>query len=284
MTDPWEASGSVHPVDLIDASLELHWATQFLAAAGQTFGEAQPDDSHRAMEWDADQRAFVGTPFTGPYPFRVGLRPEDLTLLLLDRTEEALGSFPLIGKTREEGYEWLSLGLAMYMGGLPATIERPEFDIPDHPVQGRTRFSTDHDAEHRALAGLYGGGAALLNEFVAGHDNASRVLCWPHHFDIATLITLDVDADGAASKTIGVGLAPRGGGCESWYWYVTPWPYPDPSTLPDLTGKAEWNTEGWTGAVLAGRDMAKLDGKSRAQTIRAFLAEATEVAQTVLGR
>ncbi|MCH7531340.1 MAG: hypothetical protein IIB36_06180 [Gemmatimonadetes bacterium] len=106
-SDAWTRLGAVAPADLTNATLELHWAAQFIAAAGQSFAEPREDDSHRAMTWDASRREFMGEPFAGAYPFRVGLRPADLTLLLLDQTDEPLGSLPLAGKTREEGHEWL---------------------------------------------------------------------------------------------------------------------------------------------------------------------------------
>jgi len=281
-TDPWKTSTSLAPEKLIEPSLELHWAAQFLASVGQTFAEPSDDDSHRAMEWDPQRRAFVSSPFAGAYPFRVGLRPEDLTLLLLDRTPEALGSLPLAGKTRDEGYEWLSLGLATYMGGAPPIIERPEFDIPEHPVGDRTPFSSAYTDEHRALAALYGGSSEILGELVAGRDDAAPIRCWPHHFDLATLLTVATDADGSATSTVGVGLAPMGGGYESWYWYVTPWPYPDPSALPELTGAGAWHTEGWTGAVLTGEEIVKLDEAARRQAVQSFVKEAVETATRAL--
>ena len=62
------------PADLVEATLELHWAAQYIASAGQTFSEQRPDDSHRAMTWDAKMRAFVGEPFAGAYPFRYAPR------------------------------------------------------------------------------------------------------------------------------------------------------------------------------------------------------------------
>lgn len=284
MTDTWKTSTSVTPAKLIDASLELHWATQFLASVGQTFAEAQDDDSHRAMEWDPGRQAFVSAPIAGPYPIRVGLRPEDLTLLLLDRTSEALGSLPLAGKTRDEGYEWLTLALASYMGGAPAVIERPEYEIPEHPVGERTPFSARYQKEHRALAALYGGAAEILEELVKGRDDAAPVRCWPHHFDLATLITIASDSDGTATSTVGVGLAPMGGGYESWYWYVTPWPYPDPSALPELSGSGVWHTEGWTGAVLTGEEVLKLEEADRARAVASFVAEALDAATAALTR
>jgi hypothetical protein len=282
MTDPWQVGVSVAPARLIDASLELHWAAQFIASAGQTFAAVRDDDSHRAMEWDAELRSFVGVSFEGSYPFRVGLRPEDLTLLLLDRTGDTLGSLPLAGKTRDEGYDWLSVGVATYMGGAGAIIERPEYDMPEHPVRGRAPFSTGYETEHQALAALYGGAAAMLEEVTSGRDDASPIRCWPHHFDIATLMTIGADENGSATSTVGAGLAPMGGGYESWYLYVTPWPYPDASALPELAGHGAWHTDGWTGAVLTGEKIIELDAASRAEAIRSFLEESVATATAAL--
>ena len=92
--DAWTGLGLLAPADLKDAALQLHWAVQYLAAAGQTFSEPQPNDSHRTATWNAERREFVSAQFAGPYPFRVALRPADLTLQLLDRTTEPLGTFP----------------------------------------------------------------------------------------------------------------------------------------------------------------------------------------------
>lgn len=267
----WKTLGSCSPNDLVDASLELHWAVQLVAAAGQTFAEKRDDDSHRAMTWDTTHKAFVGAPFAGPYPFRVGLRPEDLTLLLLDRTEEALGALPLPGKSIEEGYEWLRVGLATYMGGAPALIERPEYDMPEHPVGVGARFSTRYGDELSALSALFATASSLLEELISTRPDASPVRCWPHHFDLATLLTVETDDDGKASKTVGVGLAPTGGGYDAWYWYVTPWPYPEIEALPELSGPGAWHTEGWTGAVLPGDLVVAAEDASREAVVRNFL-------------
>lgn len=275
--DRWETIGRVGPEELVDSSLELHWAVQYVAAMGQTFAEERGDDSHRAMTWDAAGRMFVSVPFAGAYPFRVALRPEDLTLLLLDRTDEALGTFPLAGKMREEGFEWLSLGMATYLGGSPPKIERPDWTMPDHAVRSEEAFSTSNDADRKALAALYSTAAEVIEEMITGRDDSSTVRCWPHHFDIATLLTLAKNDSGNPAKTVGIGLAPMGGGYDSWYWYVSPWPYPDSSKLPALNS-GEWQTAGWTGAVLIGESVASQTGSARESAVRSFLRGAIDAA------
>jgi hypothetical protein len=269
--DAWTILGNVAPADLSDATLELHWAVQYIPSAGQTFVEPRPDDSHRAMTWDAGLRAFVGESFAGAYPFRVAVRPEDLSLELIDRTGAALGTLPLAGKRRDEGYDWLSLGLANYMGGTQPEIERPEYELPPHPVADDAPFSDGRESERAVLAAVYGSAAELLGDVVAAHEGAAPVRCWPHHFDIATLITLTPADDAHEARTVGVGLAPMGGGYDSWYWYVTPWPYPEPEALPKLDGPGHWHTDGWVGAVLTGEEIVAAEPAAREGMVRGFL-------------
>ncbi len=278
----WKDLGAVSPSHLVDTALQLHWAAQLVAAAGQTFAEPEADDSHRAMTWDAEHRWFVGAPFAGPYPFRAALRPDDLNFMLLDRVDDVLGTLPLVGTSIEEAYEWVSLGMATYMGTTPPRIERPEFALPEHPVQSGARFSGGEPAARLAFSALYASAAGLLEEIASNRDDASPVRCWPHHFDLATLLTLERAGDGTASRTIGVGLAPNGGGYDSWYWYVSPWPWPDASALPAL-GHGSWHTEGWTGAVLNGEAVFALPEDERSEVVRAFLHEATASATEALG-
>lgn len=279
---PWTGIDRVRPEELGDPVLQLHWAAQLLASAGQTFAEPVADDSHRAMRWSDRHSAFVSVDFAGPYPFRLALRPRDLTVLLLDRTEQTLGAFPLHGRSRAESYEWLSLAMATYLGGPPPYIERPEYDLPAHPVQKDETFAVDDDAL-ATLESLYSGASELLAEITAERTDASTIRCWPHHFDIATVVTVTPAEDDRPARTVGAGLAPQGGGYQSWYWYVTPWPYPDPGDLPELDGPGSWHTEGWTGAVLPGAVVIATPGEGRRALVRTFLDQAIDVCRTLVG-
>jgi len=278
----WAALGVFEPLDLVDATAELHWAIQLLASAGQTFAEPSGDDRHRAVVWAAELSAFVGAPFAAAYPLRVAIRPADLTLLILDRTGEAVAVLPLPGESLDEAHEWIGLAAATYLGGAPPLLERPEYDMPVHPLQNGARFSTAIRPELGALAALYGSAAEMIETVVSERSDASDILCWPHHFDIASLLTVQRDQDGEATKTIGVGLAPAGAGISTWYWYVSPWPAPDPAALPPLD-VGGWSAGEWTGAVLEGEAVTALPPAERAEAVRAFLRSAIEASFTALG-
>jgi len=278
----WHRLGDVTADDLADALHETHWALQLVAAAGQNFVSARDDDSHRTATWDARRGALVGEPFDGAYPFRVGLRLDDLSLHMFDRTDESLAVLPLAGQTLEDAYAWLAAGVGSYSGSLPV-LDRPEYDMPDHPVGAGRPFANDRDAARRTIAALYETSAQALAELVDQKEGAAEVRCWPHHFDIATLVPVGQTDDGAA-QTIGVGMSPFGGGYESWYWYVSPYPFPAAEDLPELDGPGNWHTDGWTGAALTFEEVVRADAAFRPPLVRGFIERAWAGSLTALGR
>ncbi len=282
--ESWTRATASPAAGLVDTTLQLHWAIQFLAAAGQTFASRRDDNRHRSMKWDTGLHAFVGEPFATGYPFRVALRPEDLTLMLVDRTGGELGTLPLGGKRREEGFEWISLGIATYTGGPPPRIECPDYEMPDHAVSRSAPFSADREAELRSLGALFGAATEILGEIAGGLDNASEVRCCPHLFDITTVVTIEPDADASPPKTVRAGFAPMGGGHDRWHFFVSPRPYPDQNFLPDLSGAGSWAPRGWPGAVLTAEEVVALSGGSRHEVVSEFMRESIEAATAALSR
>lgn len=212
---------------------ELHWASQIVSAAGHTLLEKKSDDSHANLGWDARARALVGHPMSGR---RAGLRIEDGTLVVVDEASREIASKALAGETLASSLAWLA-------SVLDATeLRRPEHELPSHPVGTGAAFTTKGDA---SLASRFALAAEVLGAIATRETNASAVRCWPHHFDIATLISL------GSERTIGVGLSPGDASYAEPYWYVTPWPYPK-GDLPALA-HGTWHREGWTGAVLLAR-------------------------------
>lgn len=255
----WLRTGSMDPHTLADARLQLHWAAQAVAGVGRTVNVPRADDSHTSFTWSDAHQALLQEPVDG---ITCGLRLHDLTIIVIDA---ALRELPMRGRTLDEGFAFLESQF-----GKP--LKRPDVDLPDHAVARGTRF--DADAGHlEELARYYGDAAHLLDEIARSNPKAGPVRCWPHHFDIATLITLSGHGDEA--HTVGVGLSPGDGGSPEPYYYVTPWPYPDASRLAKLS-IGSWNTVGWTGAVLPASRFAEVEQQE--ELVRAFLREAMTVA------
>jgi hypothetical protein len=204
---------------LTDARLQLHWAAQIAAGVGRTLLPPREDDSHTAFTF-ADGVLLQGE-VNG---VRAGLRLRDLTLVC--GSEE----LPLRGRTLHDGFAFLSSRFGH-------TLRRPEVELPDHPVAHGAAFDADVES-CQTLGELYAIADSLLRAF-----DGSPVLCWPHHFDIATLLTV------REGTTIGAGLSPGDASYPEPYWYVTPYPYPAVSALPPLT-RGSWHTAEWVGAVL----------------------------------
>jgi hypothetical protein len=207
---------------------ELHWAAQLASAPGNTLLEAKPDASHTNLGWDRTARALAGHAVGDR---RAALRLEDATLLVLEDTSNVIAKKPLAGETLASALTWLGI----YFDA--QTLRRPDHELPAHPVASGAAFTTAGSPD---LARLY----ALADEVISAI--ATPVRCWPHHFDIAALVSL------GGERTVGIGLSPGDGSYAEPYWYVTPWPYPKGDLPPLAHGR--WHREGWTGAVLLARE------------------------------
>jgi hypothetical protein len=258
-----------------------------IAAAGETFLPHVPDTSHTAMSWDAPLGALAGLPIPGPEPCRVSLRVRDLVLLLVDAGGRTPAREALAGGTLADASAWVARAIGVHTRGRTSrALVHPGFALPEHPLAAGGRF----EAEPGALAELarwYANADRELRAFASRTPGAGPVLCWPHHFDLATLVVLEVDAAGEASRTLGAGLSPGDESIAEPYWYVNHWDAArdaesEPGKLPALAA-GEWFTDGFTGAVLRGSELVAA-GPAPAQqaTLRAYLASAVEASRRLL--
>ncbi len=250
---------------LRDARLQVHYAAQLAAAPGKALAEPEPDYGHTALLWLAEAAALAGPPVAGR---RAAIRPEDLTLLVLHGDGEETDARPLAGCDLAGGLEWLA---DRFHGELGPVRQ----DIPHHPVAGGAPFSPSDPAPYAEIAALFAGTAGLLDARPGG-----PVRCWPHHFDIARLHVLDLGADPEEARSVGYGMTPGDEQYPDPYWYVTPWPYPDPAALDDLPA-GRWHTDGWVGAVLPAAEV--VPATDQRALVEAFYAAAGAAARSALG-
>lgn len=279
----WDFRAALPPPGFAGARVAAHWSAQIVAAAGWTLATPRPDHSHGALEWVEPEGALLGVEVErGGRTARAGLRVRDLTLFALSTDSAVREELPLAGQTLDTGLTWLGGALARILGLDLPRLERPRHELPADPIGDGAPFGRPEIAALEELAAWFSSADRVLRAIAASTPGASPVRCWPHHFDIATLIRLDgADAPMETARSIGVGLSPGDGSYAEPYWYVTPWPTPARGETAQLP-RGHWHTQGWFGAVLPATAFAAADSAAAAGArLATFLAAATSAASAV---
>ena len=219
----------------IDSRQQLHWAAQAVAGVGRSLVAARPDSSESNMEWSRPHRALAGAALDDGR--RAAIRFRDLTLLVIKDRGLIDDELPLRGRGMDDAFGFFEQHFQK-----PIRHPNREEALPVPPPR---TFDPNPDDLAR-LDRLYDDADFVLNAYRAKRPNASDIRCWPHHFDIATLQTLD------GGRTVGAGFLGGDGQYREPYWYVTPYPYPNDRTSYPPLPLGFWNTDGWFGAVLLG--------------------------------
>ena len=251
----WERVGKISPQALGVARETAHHAAQLLALVGASYVPARSDDSHTSMTWLDGASALATEIVDAVRPFRVGLRLADLTLLFLETAGTEAGVFPLAERTRNEAIAWLRTRIGD-AGRDPAAMHTSlHFSIAAHPTDSGAAFVRQSDALEE-LGRWYRNADAALDLWRAQTAGAGELRCWPHHFDIATLIT----CSGGPFKTIGVGMSPGDASYDEPYFYVGPYPRPTFDLAPLAIG--HWHTSDWWGAALTASEIVATSSAS----------------------
>jgi hypothetical protein len=265
----WRGVGGVDPKGLVDARLQLHHAAQIIVSAAISHLAPRADDSHTNLEWIPSVEALGTNWLTSKERVRYALRPDTFSLLALNDNNSVTSELALEGRTNDDAVRWLrdSLDAAGYSRENLST--KKHYEIPAHAVAAGApyRFAAQEHAE----LGRYYANAHELTSHVAGkRAGASEPRCWPHHFDLATLITLPQIA-GRGTRTVGVGLSPGDDSYAEPYFYVGPYPHPSRDRLTSLGALGIWHTKGWVAAVLRASESAALgDAKRQADGVASF--------------
>ena len=258
---PWIPIEATRASNLTDARLQLHHAAQLATALGISYLPKKADDSHTNLEWLPALSALASNP-AGDRNIRVAVRPREFALLVVATPDLSLAEFALESRTLDEAVRWLRARLGQY-GLDPARFTTARhYAIPPHAVADGQAFNADAGALGE-LAHWYRDASSALGEFATRYSGASPVRCWPHHFDIATLIDL------GEGKSVGLGMEPGDQYYAEPYWYANAHPAPTfDGTRPALEANGSWHTNEWTGAVLVGSRMNEAD--QGAQVARFF--------------
>ena len=285
MQPAWTQLGTINATGLAEARLQAHHAAQWLTRAARANLTPKPDDSHTNLGWDEMRGAFqsrdLDTSDAGP--FRFGLRIAPLTLLVM-QGDTILDELALDGKRDAEAGAWIDQHAIASDLHAPSSAILP-YVIPAHSVAAGGPYSCiSHEVEFAELAHWFAAADDVLREAKAklaqSDAGPSPVRCWPHHFDIATLLSLKTGAPETA-PSIGIGMSPGDDHYAEPYFYVSPWPRPPESDLPDPPAPSRWHSKDFFAAIVTGE--ALLACTDRRAAASDFLAAAIAASRRLLG-
>ena len=267
------------PTNLASAVAIAHAAVQPLTKAARANLVAEPDDSHSNLEW-ADGMFLSHLLAAEDITYQVGLSLAPLCLILL-KNGVRIADIDLAGKSLANAEAWLDTQLQQ-VGLKPAGPITLSYELPP-AVADIDRFQSDAPGLD-ALSAWYALAAGALTDLAAElqglSPGPSPVRCWPHHFDIATYIGLEV-GDLETAKGIGAGLSPGDSSYDQPYFYVNPWPHLNAATLPKPPAPGHWHTTGFVGAIATGTEVLTLEDP--ASNTLAFLRESVAIGRSKLG-
>jgi len=277
----WQPLTRPRASDLEDTRKQLHWAAQIVSALGTTLATPRADDSHTNLEWSQAHQGLLSHARIARPELRTLLRFPDVSIELLrgeGDSERTLLSIPLAGRRFAEVLAQLQAAVGKALGR-DLELRRPRHELPRHRVDPGGAGEPFGNWQPHALVELtrwFANGDRALRELAAADPRATPVRCWPHHFDIATLLVIERadrdDPESDVTRSVGVGMTPGDGSYADAYWYVTPWPYPASPTLPQLDGGGIWHQDGWIGAVLTSTALREPQAERFAAFMRSALA------------
>jgi Family of unknown function (DUF5996) len=273
---PWRPIRDFDRARFAAARLQAHHATQWLARAARAYVPARPDDGHTSLGWDDGFGGLMSHPL--PDGTRLGLRIADLTLALCEPDMRAPRDvFPLGGRCDPDACAWL-MGHAGMRDLDPRALEAPlPYMLPERATGGT--YTVDPRQLDELAAWFSNADTALgavRERIVAQGLAAPPVRCWPHHFDLDTLVTV------APGRTSGVGFAPGDDFYDEPYFYVSVYPAPDVASLPALPPIGHWHAQDFTAAVATAQRI--LQASDPGGAVAAFLHAATAATIAALRR
>lgn len=285
----WQTLGTPAPDQIPHTREQLHCVAQVVASVPRLLAAPQDDWGHQAFDWDEGSGTLLSVEIPGDHPFRVGLRVADATAVVIGSDGTEVASQAANGLSIDDLFAWLTRQTVdLTESALPKPLTQAEDGLPEPCVAGQT-FDLADDAALAELARYYSNSHPVLQEIVATNDHAAPVRTWPHHMDMATLISLDPGEDPETARSISFGMQPGDGSYAEPYYYSSPWPYPelDPSSSgwPTLEGGGAWHTEGFTAAVLVASNLvAAGDADAQRTALDDFARSAIEGNRSLLSR
>ena len=230
---------------------QMHLAAQYLAAAGISFLDKKPDDSHTNLGFSTKN----GCLYTH-------VLSENNDMLFLDyegfmlewKSNNGTISFQLDGATHKEVLKWLTDTSKTFLNKVYQY--KFHYDLP-YKISDTFTYKLLNIGELIELMHLRILAQFILEKIVSSYKLQSDIRIWPHHFDTGIYSALP-DSD----ISIGLGLAIPDTICNKHYLYLSGYKNGRAiatTSLPQLT-LGEWKSDGFIGAILNTDNVVESEG------------------------
>lgn len=222
---------------------ELHIASQYLAAAGISYVEKKPDDSHTNLGWDSHNNRLTSNVLNSE-GVQLGLAYEEFALVFLKGDLE-ISTFPLLNQNHGQVMGWISTQLSS-IGVSEAYIYEFHYETGYEKMTDEYVFTHYSKPEIDDVIKRLTIGQSTFERFLITNELESPIRVWPHHFDLGIYALI------SENLFMGGGLAIPDSISEDLYFYASG--YLNGESLGSkgvatLTS-GDWGKGGFKGAVL----------------------------------
>ncbi len=280
LTLAWERIGRIAVDQLSTPRRELHRALQFPAALGRSLGRSRPQSTQRSLRYSASFGALLSqeSASTG---VSLGLVVAEGRLVFVGPGGGVVDGLAVHGRTRGEIWRWVEKMLERTgTDGRLLDRARPEYELPEHPVDAGQPFQIAHWPACAELARHLANAHRVLVAIEAEVPSSTPVRTWPD--DLATSLHTGVDPRKrfGRGEFVEYGLAVGDASYGEPYWYVAPHPPPAAGELRPLESRGFWHRGEWVGAVLPVSRLVRAD--EQFDRVAAFLRESASIARKVV--
>lgn len=245
----WYQLRSTNLEALADMRDQVHVAIQNVALIGRQYLPKSKEDENATLSWIPGLWRMAGK-WIDDNSFRSSLSLRDFHLYLVDGKLNIVDELKLHGANFKETMLWLERNIGAHdLGHKSLSIELP-YDFDLLKVKGSQPFIEFDERQYEDFGGFYHNAFIVCQDIKSAHKNTSEIKIWPHHFDLATMITLIDIGDPSLNTSVSVGFSPGDAQHPEPYFYVNSWPHANAQNLGALPQGSFWNTNGWVGGVL----------------------------------
>lgn len=241
--------------DLKNVLLQQHLAAQFIALTGRYLIPKKPDGSNINMQYFPEKEMLLGN--SHPDRWAIGVKLRNQTVQILDEKNNSKTEVSLEGKTFQQAFQEFKTALQNHGIDVSGLKTEQPYELPTGGLKEGNYFAIGSDGAVAENIRYRYNAQLLISELAARFSDVEPVRIWPHHFDTGTFATVARNEKGAASKTIGFGLAIPDSMVPEPYFYLSFWSENplDIGNNPVKLPAGEWMMPNWNGAVLGVSDI-----------------------------